>query len=89
MDAEDLSYEGKVVLVTGGTKGIGRVIVQRFVRRPQRGLQPFEKPLGERRLAQLRVQRGIVEEIGHGFSVRTATGFSRPSTIPAVDGGRD
>ncbi len=26
-----LSYEGKVVLVTGGTKGIGRIMVQRFL----------------------------------------------------------
>lgn len=31
MDSDDLSYEGRVVLVTGGTKGIGRVIVQRFL----------------------------------------------------------
>ena len=26
-----MGYEGKVVLVTGGTKGIGRVVVQRFL----------------------------------------------------------
>jgi NAD(P)-dependent dehydrogenase (short-subunit alcohol dehydrogenase family) len=28
---DELSYEGRVVLVTGGTKGIGRVVVQRFL----------------------------------------------------------
>ncbi|MCX6525500.1 MAG: SDR family NAD(P)-dependent oxidoreductase, partial [Actinobacteria bacterium] len=30
-ESSGLDYTGRVVLVTGGTKGIGRVIVQRFL----------------------------------------------------------